>query len=377
MAAVFTYNGNVIHTSTDSETITFLTNNLLMTSNFIIANDENTTITLTYNGSTILSIEEEGVFTLNCNGKLMNGNIVASVVVSASGNYDNVMVISSSGTITLPNKSAIKVVLIGGGNGGNGGNKGSDGSTPTYTTSNSYSYTTTTGVYHYDPASNDTTIVVRSKLRKGSNIHCNSGYFYLGSDQGTYGSGSAYLTVQELYTAVNSGGYSWYFPNGYNTSGANVAYYCYKTSLEYIDLDRYDVVTTYTYKATYSGTVAGGSGGSGGSGGTGGKIYQVELTGLTPSSSASTTIGSGGSGGSANGGSGSSGGNTSITIAGTTYSSSSGSVSATGFTDELNSITYGLSGDTGTAGGDGGSTTTSNSGAGNAVGTNTGGSAGG
>lgn len=132
MAAVFTYNGNIIHTSTDSETVTFLTNNLLMTSNFIIANDEDTTITITYNGSTILSIEEEGVYTLNCNGKLMSGNLTASVVVSALGNYDNVMVVSSSGTITLPNKSAIKVVLIGGGNGGNGGSKGSNGSTPTY-----------------------------------------------------------------------------------------------------------------------------------------------------------------------------------------------------------------------------------------------------
>lgn len=114
----------------------------------------------------------------------------------------------------------------------------------------------------------------------------------------------------------------------------------------------------------------GGSGGSRGSGGSGGRIYTVNIN-VTGLSSLTITIGYGGS---ANGGS---GGETVIVAGSARYSSNSGSVSSSGYTDIITGRTYATPGSAGSynggKGGDGVSGTSGSGGTGDSVGSYSGG----
>lgn len=101
---------------------------------------------------------------------------------------------------------------------------------------------------------------------------------------------------------------------------------------------------THAYSASGAGG-QGGSGGSGGSGGAGGRVASFEIAESVKTISVS--IGSGGS-------SGSSGGNTSITVNGKTYSSSSGSSSPSGYQDLVTGAVYATTGGSGSSGARGG-----------------------
>lgn len=109
----------------------------------------------------------------------------------------------------------------------------------------------------------------------------------------------------------------------------------------------------------------GGNGGTGGTGGNGGKIYTVPIS-VTPGATVSINIGSGGiggDGGARNGGAGDPGtlgGDTEIVIGGSTYSSASGSVLPTGYSNPLTGETYGVGGGSGGNGGKGGGANQSN-----------------
>lgn len=109
----------------------------------------------------------------------------------------------------------------------------------------------------------------------------------------------------------------------------------------------------------------GGNGGTGGTGGNGGKIYTVPII-VTPGATVSINIGSGGiggDGGARNGGAGDPGtlgGDTEIVIGGTTYSSASGSVLSTGYSNPLTGETFGVGGGNGGNGGKGGGANQSN-----------------
>lgn len=106
-----------------------------------------------------------------------------------------------------------------------------------------------------------------------------------------------------------------------------------------------------------SGTVNGaagtaGSGGAAGAGGSGGKFAIFDIA-VEPGQVVTISIGNGGSGGSS-GGSGSAGGNTTITVNGVTYSSASGTSTASGYTDTQTGEVFARPGSSGTAGGKGG-----------------------
>ena len=112
----------------------------------------------------------------------------------------------------------------------------------------------------------------------------------------------------------------------------------------------------------------GGPGGKGGAAGNGGKILVVNID-VSPGDTISWTVGAGGTPGAENGSLGSAGGATTLTVNGVTYSSSDGSSSAAGYTDQTTGDVYGTIGEAGTDGGDGGATNT----AGADVGTSPGG----
>ena len=112
----------------------------------------------------------------------------------------------------------------------------------------------------------------------------------------------------------------------------------------------------------------GGPGGKGGAAGNGGKILVVNID-VSPGDTISWTVGAGGTPGAENGSLGSAGGATTLTVNGVTYSSSDGSSSSAGYTDQTTGDVYGTIGEAGTDGGDGGATNT----AGADVGTSPGG----
>ena len=349
MATVFRYNNNNIHTTESTETITLLTKNLYMNSDVLISVDELSTLTVLYNGSTILNEVEEGEYTLTCANKMMSGNITAVVTVRASG-YTQVMTVTSSGTITLPNSSNIKVVLIGGGTGGAGGSHGTSGTkatktstqtgttyslvtwdTDTYTTSDTVSYSV---LYKTATVNSSGTIDFSDKAPASPQVW----NMYAAFQAGFKYIKQTTTTCIQLTGIVSGSGYTMYYKQVQSTA-------------------------TYSYSASYSSTTSGGLGGLAGTAGSGGKIYSTELT-ITPSSSATVSIGAGGAGGAAstranalaNGVTpGSAGTDSTITIGGTTYSSSSGNSSSVGYTDDINNVTYAVPGDPGQVGGNGGS----------------------
>lgn len=107
---------------------------------------------------------------------------------------------------------------------------------------------------------------------------------------------------------------------------------------------------------------AGGFGGFGGYGGHAGKIASVRIPTVTPGTVLTITIGEGGAGGSHYGydgdpddGIGEEGTATTVTIDGTTYSTASGQVLDSGYTNPLSGEVFNLSGDDGAEGGKGGS----------------------
>lgn len=105
----------------------------------------------------------------------------------------------------------------------------------------------------------------------------------------------------------------------------------------------------------------GGAGGKKGSGGSGGKIAVFDITGSSIKT-ITASIGAGGSGGASNGGAGSAGGDTTLKVNGATYSSASGSPSASGYQDLVAGTIYGTQGEEGqdgSGGGAGGAPTTS------------------
>lgn len=104
---------------------------------------------------------------------------------------------------------------------------------------------------------------------------------------------------------------------------------------------------------SWSSSPSGGAGGAAGTGGSGGKIYQKDFILTSLNDNFSISIGTGGSGG-GTGTVGSSGGDSLFTYNGTTASSSTGSSSATGYTNTFTNVTYAISGREGIAGGDGG-----------------------
>lgn len=95
-----------------------------------------------------------------------------------------------------------------------------------------------------------------------------------------------------------------------------------------------------------------GNGGAAGAGGAGGKVRIVDIS-VEPGQIINISIGSGGSGGSA-GSSGRAGGDTVITISGRSYSSGSGSSTASGYTDPQTGEVFARPGSSGTSGGRGG-----------------------
>ncbi len=112
------------------------------------------------------------------------------------------------------------------------------------------------------------------------------------------------------------------------------------------------------YNSAASGTAngsggSGGSGGSAGSGGSGGRFATFDIA-VTPGETLTISIGSGGYGGSSGGGGGYAGGNTTVRAASGTYSSGSGSSSASGYTDPQTGQVFARPGSSGTSGGNGG-----------------------
>lgn len=123
---------------------------------------------------------------------------------------------------------------------------------------------------------------------------------------------------------------------------------------------------------------SGGSGGSAGSGGSGGRFATFDIA-VTPGETLTITIGPGGSGGSGGGGGGYAGGNTTVRAASGTYSSGSGSSSASGYTDPQTGQVFARPGSSGTSGGNGGAGGTgygSRGSSGSSVGSYSGGSGG-
>lgn len=118
-----------------------------------------------------------------------------------------------------------------------------------------------------------------------------------------------------------------------------------------------------------------GSGGSAGAAGSGGKFNIVDIP-VEPGQIITISIGGGGSGGSA-GSAGSAGGNTTVSVAGRSYSSASGTSNVSGYTDPQTREVYALPGSAGTPGGKGGAAGSGYNGAGSSgrnVGSNRGGS---
>ena len=268
------------------------------------------------------------------------------------------MTITSSGSYTLPARTKATFVLIGGGQGGQGATNGKSGARPTISSVNtgSYNIVKTSNYGSYDFTSSE--VPWSSVFSEISTSGDSSVITYSG---GAIGSGPN-AQISQIYR------YARYI----KISDTE----CYELKPEtinngYIYYDR--LVLTYqggsgsgTY-ATFSGTRQGAAGGRPGSGGSGGKVYILDKITITPGASISVTIGSGGSGGSAKasnyteGNNGSDGGNSSITISGVSYSSQNGNILENGYYDEVNNITYALSGENGVAGGNGGAYTNYNS----------------
>lgn len=303
-------------------------------------------------------------------GALLRGSAVFDSGYIPSGvgnNYKDVMVIDSSGTVTLPDTNMIRLVIIGGGTGGNGGFPGEDGKRPS------------------SGSSSDTFLY--GELEKDGDAYWEmANTLYAPASSWISGPRAEVARYSPPTAEVAGIKMTYYIENhpeaGLNPNQINVrqaAQYGYGTLLTSsktcAKVVRFNPAGTMVqlqgYKAVaksgqtgenwmiYDSLTPGGAGGAGGSGGLGGKIYIADVE-ITPGGSMTVSLGTGGAGGDpADGAEGSNpagaaGTDTTVTVGGTTYTSADGAIYPDGYVDIIGGGIYGAIGDPGVPGGDGG-----------------------
>lgn len=304
-------------------------------------------------------------------GALLRGRAVFETGYIPTGignNYKDVDVVSSSGTVTLPNTNLVRLVLIGGGAGGYGGFPGESGKQPTAGNSSEQN------VYAELQKDGDAYWVSQDQLYAPAsswlqNPHAEI-YRYSGGGQACV-TGISMLQYVNQHPELNLD------PNRIHVRTAKQAGYGNRVtsintytamidaspSAQIIKCQDYKAVTTSATTGKnwmiYDTLTPGGAGGAGGAGGHGGKVFVADVE-IIPGSAMTVVLGSGGAGGDPADGAeghdpvGADGTATTITIGDMTLTSADGAIYPDGYIDVIGGGRYGVIGNAGTPGGAGG-----------------------
>ena len=303
-------------------------------------------------------------------GALLRGKAVFETGYLPSGignNYEDVMIVDQSGTVTLPDTNRVRLVLIGGGTGGNGGFPGEDGKQPS--------------------SGNSSESFVYGELEKDGDAYWEMANTLYAPASSWISGPRAEVTRYSPPTAEVAGIKMTYYIENHPEAGLNpnqinvrqAAQYGYgtlltssKTCAKVVSFNPAGtMVQLQGYKAVaksgqtgenwmiYDSLTPGGAGGAGGNGGLGSKIYIADVE-ITPGDTMTVSLGTGGAGGDSADGAedsnpnGEEGTETTVTIGNMTLSSDDGAIYPYGYFDIIGGGRYGSMGDPGIPGGDGG-----------------------